>query len=523
MRGRRRFWATVASAGILVTLGVAATNPVFLAGGVGLGLWLLVHQVEFLRRARRVADGGVEVTTVRDRIAVGDAVVVHLRASLDVSPPFDLTVTPNLPPSVERPEPEPTLSLAARTRTGETAFEATSRVVGELIVGPAVVGLRDTGGFFAGAVRGGDSSRVDVRPRTPRNLHVGEGGQPLTSRYGEHNAGVTGAGLEPYEIREYSPGDQLSRIDWKATARLHHPHIREFERTTTHETALVVDARTTMGVGSEGETKLDYLRTVALSVVNTAASFDDPLGLYVVGDDGPTTARDPAAGIDQYDSIRGHLRGLDATDRAAGTDAGAATEPLAPSRARTVASRLDEAGTRLGATLGPYFEATPEYVGRLRDRPLFRAVQLAHARLRSGSWTILLTDGTNRTEVHEAVKLARRNDGHVLLFLAPSVLYEPGALAEPDRAAERYRAFEEFRQSLARLDRVSAFEVGPGDRLEAILDRHDTAARRGRDADAARAARASRRYRESGETPRRGLAYAEDDPIHRETEDRPDD
>jgi uncharacterized protein (DUF58 family) len=509
MRGTRRFWTIGCSAGILALLGVVATNSLLLVAGVGLALWLLANQVGFLLTARSLADGDISIETRRDRVAVGEPVVVRLRAMLGDELPFGVTVSPNLPASANCIDGQPTITLDAGDRTAETTFEVAGSVVGDLSLGPARTTLRDAGGFFITTSDWNDPVRVEIRPRAPRNLHVGEGGNPLTSRYGEHNSGTTGAGLEPYEVREYAPGDQLARIDWKATARLGHPHIREFELTTTHETVLLIDHRATMGVGPEGETKLDYLRAVGLSFVNSAASFDDPLGLYAVGDGGATIARDPAAGIEGYDPVRGRIRDLEPTG---GTRKGrkAADEPIAPSRARTLATRLD-GETAFESTLRPYFEATAGYTRRLRDRPLFRTVQLAHARLREGSWTVILTDDSNPVEVREAVKFARRNDGQVLLFLAPSVLYEPRGLEDLDRAFERYLTFEKFRTSLARMDRVSAFEVAPGDRLDAIIDRQAT--RRGRERDAAHAARANRRYQQYGEEPRRGLAYSDTGPV----------
>jgi len=50
------------------------------------------------------------------------------------------------------------------------------------------------------------------------------------------------------------------------------------------------------------------------------------------------------------------------------------------------------------------------------------------------------------------------------------VLYEPGGLADLERAYDRYLAFEEFRRELAKLDGVTALEVGPADRLSAVLE-----------------------------------------------------
>ena len=84
-------------------------------------------------------------------------------------------------------------------------------------------------------------------------------------------------------------------------------------------------------------------------------------------------------------------------------------------------------------------------------------------------FTIFVTDDSNRAELTEAVRLARRGDDAVLVFLTPSVLFEPRALTDLEAAYDRYVEFEEYRRSLARLDRVQAYEIAPGDRLGRIL------------------------------------------------------
>lgn len=464
MRGTSRFWTTAALGGICLVVGVVAREVTLLVAGTVLGAWALVNQISFVTRASRVAETDVSVDTDRERTAVDDPLPVRLRVDLDAPLPFEATIRPRLSPSADRPRPHPTLALPAGERTAEAAFEVAGTVVGRLTVGPSTVRFRDAGGFFADSVAVGDVAAVDVRPRTPRRVHVGEGGRTVTTLYGEHETDSVGAGTEPYDIREYTPGDRLSHIDWKATARLGYPHIREYERTRSHETVLVVDHRASMGAGPEGGRKLDHLRAVALAFVDTADRFGDPLGLYAAGNDGTTNAREPGTGVDQYDPIRRLVRSLEPT-----TPDGPETgrDPESPTWARTVAARLDGDRTRFGSALRPYFGRASSHARRLRDQPLFRTVQMAHTHLRSGSWAVILTDDTNPTEVREAAKLARRGDWQVLVFLAPSVLYD----SEETGAYDRYHEFEEFRRSLARLDRVSAFEVGPDDRLETILGR----------------------------------------------------
>ena len=77
---------------------------------------------------------------------------------------------------------------------------------------------------------------------------------------------------------------------------------------------------------------------------------------------------------------------------------------------------------------------------------------------------MIFTDDTNRREIREAVETARTDARGVTVFLAPTVLYEPGSLADLPAAYERYTEFETFRRELDRLADVDAFEVGPGQR-----------------------------------------------------------
>jgi hypothetical protein len=161
---------------------------------------------------------------------------------------------------------------------------------------------------------------------------------------------------------------------------------------------------------------------------------------------------------------------IERTHRAAGRASPAPAFGPRPAAARpaSAAARLD-GDAAFDATLGPYFAAQRTYVERIEGDPLFETARTHLARLSGTVWTVLFTDDSHPTEVRETVKLARRANGRVLVFLTPTVLFEPGGLADLDAAYERYSEFEAFRRELARLDRVAAFEVGPGDRLDAVL------------------------------------------------------
>ena len=119
--------------------------------------------------------------------------------------------------------------------------------------------------------------------------------------------------------------------------------------------------------------------------------------------------------------------------------------------------------------LVPFLEAGQRYVDRIDAQPLFRTVRTHRKRTAGSVWTVIFSDDSHRAELRETVKLARGADDFVVVFLTPSVLFEEGSLSALPDAYDGYLAFEEFRRELDRLDRVSAFEVCPGDRLDALL------------------------------------------------------
>lgn len=503
MRGSQRLWVTTVLAGIVVVFGATVGSVVLLVAGTTLGFWLLTHQFALLNAVSRINRLKYSVTATRTRVAVDESTIISLSVESETPLPYEVEIRPQLPPSIDQPESTPRLTLDEGELSTNTSFLVSSTIVGTTTVGPLTVDIYTPSGFFETTLSWGETVEIEIQPYAPRNLHIGEGGRPLTTLYGEHKTGGSGSGLEPYEVREYEPGDSLSRIEWKATARLDHPHVRDYEQTATNETALVVDHRHAMGEGIRRGTKLEYLREVALAFVNSAESFDDPLGLYTVGDDGITASHDPAAGVEQYELVRRRIRNFEPTTPTGDTDVGGS---VSPGRARQVTAQLADDHTPFGRTLRPYFAATDEYVRRLTTQPLVRTVRLARSHCRAGSWVVIVTDDTDRSGVYEAVKAARRNGSQVLVFLAPSVLYEPGGLDSVDRAYDSYLDFERFRRSLGRFERVSAFEVGPGERLRAVLGRH------GETDDGRPDARDIATARRAGSTdrsPQEGLVYSD--------------
>ncbi|WP_226042375.1 DUF58 domain-containing protein [Natrinema sp. DC36] len=514
----RRGWTVGALVAVLAVLAVVFARPILLAGSALLGAWLLAHQYRFTRDLERtVASLSVVQSTARTTIRTGDEMPVTLTVKRETETSLSLEITAGLPVGATTTEPiavtlAPSGERADRTRTmrwpiaGRHSFDRATVVA--------------TDGLFSETITAGTTPTVAVEPPSPRAIHVGEGGDRIAASYGSHETGQTGSGIELAELREYVPGDTEKQIDWKATARHGMPYVREYEAETDRRTLLVVDHRASLATGPRAETQLEALREIALVIAGNARRLNDPLGLVTVGDGGITNHIGIASSVVNYGSVRRHLLELeptaaattpvatasrldgpqsmgDATAASSATTGSAethesqpsdetTTSPIArngsgrpaaprqdrpaPAAVRRSLADLEGIDDAFARTLRPFYTDREVYRERIAETPLYGAVERTVTNTKGSTWTVICTDDSRPAELHETVSLARRGGSRVTVLLAPAVLYEPGGLADLERAYDRYLAFEEFRRELAKLDDVTALEVGPADRLSAVLE-----------------------------------------------------
>jgi len=461
----RRYWGIATLVAVLAVSGAALGHTLPLFGAAALGGWLLAQQYRYLHALRDAEDAlELDVSVTPVQVPTDSPATVAVVARLDEPSSLALALEPHLPAAL-RVDGDDRFSLTAGETRAERAVTVTAPVAGTFDIGPVSVRASDPAGLFVETVDRGPTVRFRSVPRRPRDVHVGRGGESVTQ--GEHAAGERGSGIEVTGLREYVSGDALDRIDWRATARLNEPHVREHESETERRTVLVVDHGSSMAVGPPGETKLDYAREVALTYLDSTRAVSDPVGLYTVGDDGLSSRRDPEATPQGYRALVRRLEDItaDGPFEAVATDTNTTTSPTGAHRA---AETLAGEETAFATTLQPYFDASG-HIERAEGDPLVGVARMLR-RLRGTTWTVLVTDDADQTAVREAVELARRGEGQVVVFLTPTVLFEPGGLGDVERAYERYRAFEEFRRDLEALDRVTALEIAPGDRIAVVLE-----------------------------------------------------
>ena len=83
---------------------------------------------------------------------------------------------------------------------------------------------------------------------------------------GIHRSRAKGFSVEFEEHREYTPGDEIRRIDWKAYGKFDKYFIKEYEDETNVRAYLLLDSSASMDYGSDGITKFDYACTLVASL-----------------------------------------------------------------------------------------------------------------------------------------------------------------------------------------------------------------------------------------------------------------
>ena len=101
---------------------------------------------------------------------------------------------------------------------------------------------------------------------------------------GVHRSRSKGFSVEFEEHREYSPGDEIRRIDWKALGKFDRYFIKEYEDETNLRAYLLLDASASMNYASDGISKFDYACTLTASLAYLILKQQDAAGLVTFSD-----------------------------------------------------------------------------------------------------------------------------------------------------------------------------------------------------------------------------------------------
>ncbi len=127
---------------------------------------------------------------------------------------------------------------------------------------------------------------------------------------GMHRASVHGSSVEFAEHKEYSPGDELRHVDWKAYAKLDRYYVKQFEQESQLTVYLVLDASASMAFGSDGLSKLEYGGLCLAALAYLVIQQQDKVGLVACGDRRIETLVPPRARTNHLHDLLAVLEGV---------------------------------------------------------------------------------------------------------------------------------------------------------------------------------------------------------------------
>lgn len=148
-----------------------------------------------------------------------------------------------------------------------------------------MTGARAAAPAGGGADAGGEAQKLRTREvlRQVRKLEISTGLLADGLIAGNYRSTFKGMGMEFSELREYVSGDDVRSIDWKVTARLNHPYVKEFVQERDIRVYFVLDMSASGGFGSSVSKRGRALEIVA-ALMFAALRNNDSVGAVLVTD-----------------------------------------------------------------------------------------------------------------------------------------------------------------------------------------------------------------------------------------------
>lgn len=127
---------------------------------------------------------------------------------------------------------------------------------------------------------------------------------------GMHRASVHGSSVEFAQHKEYSPGDELRHVDWKAFGKLDRYYVKQFEQESQLTVYLVLDASASMAFAGGGISKLEYAGLSLAALAYLTIGQQDKVGLVACGDRALETMVPPRARNSHLHDLLGVLDGV---------------------------------------------------------------------------------------------------------------------------------------------------------------------------------------------------------------------
>lgn len=99
---------------------------------------------------------------------------------------------------------------------------------------------------------------------------------------GLHKSPYHGFSVEFAQHRQYMPGDEIRRLDWKVYGKTDRFYVKEYEEETNLKSYILLDTSGSMGYGSGAVTKLQYGAFLASALTYLMLKQRDAVGLALM-------------------------------------------------------------------------------------------------------------------------------------------------------------------------------------------------------------------------------------------------
>jgi uncharacterized protein (DUF58 family) len=126
---------------------------------------------------------------------------------------------------------------------------------------------------------------------------------------GIHRSVHHGASIEFADHKEYTPGDDLRHVDWRAVARFDHYFVKRFDHETNARVCLALDGSGSMAYGAAGRlSKYAYGSVLAACLSLLLLRQQDAVGTLIF-DEEIRVSVPPRSGLDHYQHLTAAMDG----------------------------------------------------------------------------------------------------------------------------------------------------------------------------------------------------------------------
>lgn len=217
--------------------------------------------------------------TLPARAFVRRAATVGLRVEAPAGAAFTCALADD-PPADVVAEPPLFAAVAVAGGRAERTYAIVPQQRGDRPFGEVVALVRSPLGFLRRRHRGASGDELRVYPDTTRLLHPAAlDPRRVLAALGVKPARRRGDGMDFDSLRDYLPGDDPRRVDWRATARRGRLVVRQFQHERNHTVLIAVDASRLMAGDVDGRSKLDHAVDAGLALAYAALQAGDRVGL----------------------------------------------------------------------------------------------------------------------------------------------------------------------------------------------------------------------------------------------------